>query len=88
MRDADQPAKPHTRRSSPVEPYKPRQAGPMLSQPAFDWKAPEMYLEPLKFGTEVPNILQLKVCDRKDEEKVPAIKTCSDREGLHFIQTH
>ena len=36
-READPPAKSHTRRSIPEEYHRPRQTG--LSQPAFDWKA-------------------------------------------------
>ena len=38
MKEAEPPTKPHTRRSSPEEPHKPRQAGPMLSQPAFHFE--------------------------------------------------
>ena len=37
MRQAGLAATSHTRRSIPEENHRPRQAGPMLSQPAFDW---------------------------------------------------
>ena len=33
--------KPHTRRSIPEEHHRPRPARPMMSQPAFSWKAPD-----------------------------------------------
>ena len=39
MREADLPAESHTRRSSPEESHRPKQAGLMLSQPAFELMA-------------------------------------------------
>ena len=87
MMEANLPAKPHTRRSSPEQPHRPRQAGPILSQQAFDWKAQERYVELLYFEIEVANVLQAKVYDLNDEEKVPIIRNWLDREALQFIQT-
>ena len=37
MRKANPPAKPHTRRNTQEEHHKPRQARPMMNQPAFNW---------------------------------------------------
>ena len=48
MREADPPAEPHTRRSISEEHYRPGQARPMMSQPAFNWKVPHRYVELLK----------------------------------------
>ena len=36
MKETDLLPKPHTRRSSQKEPHRPRQAGPMMGQQAFD----------------------------------------------------
>ena len=46
----------------------------MLSQAAFDWKAPERYVELLYFKMKVANVLQAKVCNLNDKEKVPITK--------------
>ena len=90
MREADPPAKPHTRRSIciPEEQPRPRQTGLMLSQSAFNWKAPDRYVELLNFQKGVANVFQAKVYDLSDEEKVPITRNWLGREGLQFIQTH
>ena len=49
LKEADLTAEPHTRRSSPEELHRPRQAGPILSQGAFDWKVPGRYETTIKF---------------------------------------
>lgn len=59
----------------------------MLSQPVFDWKAPDSYVELLNLEMEVANVLQAKVDDLNYEEKVLVIKNWLGREGLQFIQT-
>ena len=59
----------------------------MLSQPAFDWKVPERYVELSNFEMEVSNVLQAKAYDPDDEEEVPIIKNWLCREELQFIQT-
>ena len=46
----------------------------MLSQPVFDWKVPDRYVELLNFEMEVANIVQAKTCDLNDEENVPIIE--------------
>ena len=60
----------------------------MLSQPAFNWKAPESYVKLLKFEMEVANVLQAKAYDLNEEEKVSAIRNLLGREELQCIQTH
>ena len=64
-------------RSSPGEPHRPR---PMLSQPAFNWKAPDRYVELLNFEMEVANKFQAKAYYLNDKEKVPVLKNWLDRE--------
>ena len=81
MREADPPTEPHTRRSSPEEPQGPRQAGLMLHQPTFDWKAPDRYVELLNFEMEVANVIQVKLYDLNDKGKVPIIKNWLGRKG-------
>ena len=86
MKEADLPPKSHIRRSSQKEPHRPRQAGPMMSQQAFDRKALESYVELFNSEMEVANILQVKVCDLDDEVKLFIIKNWLGREGLQPIQ--
>ena len=43
----------------------------MLSQPIFDWKVPDKYVELSNFEMEVANILLAKAFDLKDE-KLPS----------------
>ena len=57
---------PHARRSIPKE---------LHSQPAFDGKAQDRFVELLNFEVEVAMVLQAKACDLNDEDKVPIIKT-------------
>ena len=45
-----------------------------------------MYVELLNFEMEVANVLQTKVYDLNDEEKVPITINSLGREGLQFIQ--
>ena len=52
MREADPPAKLHTRRSILEEYHRPRQVGTMLNQAAFDWKVPDRYVDLLNFKME------------------------------------
>ena len=82
-----QPAEPHSKRSSPEEPHRPRQAAPLQPKPEFNWKAPDRYVQLLNFKIEVVNILKVKVYDINDEETVPIIKNRLGRESLQFIQT-
>ena len=49
MREEDPPAEPHTGRTIFKEQCRPRQAGPMMSQQAFNWKVPDKYVELLNF---------------------------------------
>ena len=60
VREANQPTKSHTRKSIQEEQQKPRQARPMMSQPACNWKAPDRYVELLNFEMEIANMLQAK----------------------------
>ena len=78
---ADSPTEPHTSRNSLEEPHRPQQAGPMLSQPVFDGKVLDGYVELLNFEKEGTIILQMKMYDINDEEKVP-IK----RQGQEWLQ--
>ena len=87
MREADMPAELQTSRSLPEEQHRPRQAVPMLSQSAFDWEVPDRYVEILNFEMKVTNVLQAKVCDLSDKEKVPIIENQLDKEELQIIQT-
>ena len=87
MMEADPTAEPHTRRSSPGKHHRPRQAGTMMSQSAFNWKAPDKYVALLNFKLEVANVLQVKEYDLYDTEKVSTIKNWLHKVGLHFIQT-
>ena len=76
-REEDPPAKSHSRRSIPDKQYR-----PMLSQPAFNWEAPDKYVQLLHFEMEVANVLQAKVYDLNEEKKVPTIKNWLGREGM------
>ena len=87
MMEEDLSTKPHTRRSIPAEQHRPRQARPMLSQPVFNWKAPDMYVELLNFEMEVGNMPQVKAYDLSEQEKVPIIKNWLGKEGRQFIQS-
>ena len=87
MMEADLPTKPHTRRNSPEEPWRPRPAKPTLSQPAFNCNAPDMYVELLNFEMEVANVLHTIAYDLSNKVNVPSIKDWLGREGLQFIQT-
>ena len=60
----------------------------MLSQPTFNWEAPDRYLELLKFEVELVNVLQARAYDLNNEEKVSIIKNWLGREGLQFIDCH
>ena len=86
MREADPPVEPHTRRSIPEEKHRPK-TRPMLSKPVFNWKAPDRYVELLHFAVEVTNMLQAKVYELNEEERVVIIKNWSGRVGLQFMQT-
>ena len=46
----------------------------MLSQPAFDCKMSDGYVELFNFKMEAANILQMKTYYLNDKEKVPIIK--------------
>ena len=74
MVEADPPTEPHTRRSSPEEPHRPRWAGTVLRQPAFNWKGPDRYVELLNFEMEIAKVLQTRVHDVSDKEHVPMVK--------------
>ena len=49
---------PDTRRNQPRKPHGHRQAGPILGQLEFDWKAQDKYVELLNFGMVLANVLQ------------------------------
>ena len=87
MKEADSPAETHTRRSSLEQLHRPRQAGQMLSQPAFNSKVQYRYVELLNFKMEVTNLFQAIAYDLNDDDKVLIIKNWLDREGSQFIQT-
>ena len=74
MRGSDLTIESHTRRNSPEETQRPRQAGPLLRQPKFDWKVPDWYVELLNLEMDVSNILQMKMYNLNNEEKVSIIK--------------
>ena len=54
--------------------HRPRHGRQVLRQLAFYWKAPDRYIELLNLGMEVTNILQTRIHEVNDEEKVPIIK--------------
>ena len=87
MLETDPTAELHIRRSIPQEKHRWRQPRSMLSQPAFDWKTPDRYVELLHFEMKKANVLQTKAFNLNNKEKVPAIKNWLGREGLQFIQT-
>ena len=60
MGEADMPAKPHTRRNIPEEHHRPRQVRPRLSQPEFNWKALDIYVELFNFEMEVADCFKQK----------------------------
>ena len=60
----------------------------MMSQPSFNWKAHDRYVELLNFEMEVAIVLQAEVYDLSEERKEPVIKNCLGREGLLFIYSH
>ena len=74
MREEDLPAEPHTKTIIPQDHHRPRQDGPMLSEPVFNWKVPDRYVELLNFEIEGANVPQAKLYDLNEEEKVPIIK--------------
>ena len=84
MGEADLPAEAHTRRSIPEEYHRPRQGGPMMSQPTFNWKAPDRYVELLNFEMKVADVLQAEAYDLSEEGKVPIIKNWLGIEGLQL----
>ena len=45
----------------------------MLSQPVFDWKVPDRYMQLVNFEMEVADLFQAKAYDLSDKEKVPII---------------
>ena len=59
----------------------------MMSQPAFNWKVSDRYVELLNFEMDVANVLQADVYDISEEGRVPIMKNCLGRERLHLIQT-
>ena len=70
MREVYLKTEPHTRKS-PEEPHRPRQTGPIKSQPAFDWKVPDRYVELLNFEMEVSDVLQAKAYDPMMKRRCP-----------------
>ena len=50
--------------------------GPALKQLSFNCNDPEKYVEQLNLKIEVTNILQTKMYDVTEEEKVPIMETC------------
>ena len=69
IREADLPAKPYTRGSIPEEHQRPRQVRSMMSQPVFNQKVPDRYVELLNVEMEVVNVLQLEAYDHSEEGK-------------------
>ena len=67
MREADLPAEQHTRRSILEECCRPRQARLKMSQPAFNWKVCDRYVELLNFEMEVENVLKAEAYDVSEE---------------------
>ena len=82
MREAEQPAKPHTRRSIP-EHHRPIQVGPEL-----DCEAPGRYFELLNCNIEVSNVLQAKTYHFCNEQKVPIIKKWLGRRATISTDSH
>ena len=64
-----------------------RHGGSALKQQSFKWNASEDGVEVLNFKMEVTNILQMKMYELTEEEKVPIIKNWLGREGLQLIKT-
>ena len=63
-----------------------RHSGPVLETPMFSWMMEDIYVELMNYEMEVTNILETKVYELTDEEKVPVIKHWLDQEGLQFIK--
>ena len=72
--------------SSMWEVCRQRQARPALKQLSFNWNAPDKYIELLSFEMEITNLLQTKMYEWTEEEKVPTIKKLLGRECLQLIQ--
>ena len=64
-----------------------RHSGQVLVKPAFNWGAQDRYIELMNFEMEVSNILETKVYELSEEEKVPVIKNWLSIKGLQLIQT-
>ena len=57
----------------------------MMTQPAFNQKVPDRYVELLNFEMDVENVLPLEAYDPSEEGAI--IKNWLGREGVQFIQT-
>ena len=77
------------KKNSPDEPHRLRHVGTILSQPTFNWKVQDRYVELLNFEMEVESVLQAKVYDLSDEEKVFIIKNYKElvRQRSLYIKT-
>ena len=58
-----------------------------MKQLSFNWNAPDKHVDLLDFKMEVTNILQTKMYEMTEEEKVLIIKDWLVREGLQLIHT-
>ena len=61
------------------EPQKQRYCGPIIVKLVFNWGAQERYAELLNFEMEVINILDTKVYEFSEEEKLVIKIGCSKR---------
>ena len=73
--------------ASPREAQRKRHVGPALEKPLFNWIAQDRYVELLNCEKKVTNILETKVYELTDEEKVPVIKNHLGQESLQLIKT-
>ena len=66
------------------EPWRQRHNRPILVSPVFNWGYQDRYTELMNFKM-VTNILETKVYEITEEEKVPVIKNWLDQEDLQLI---
>ena len=56
------------------KPQRQRHVRPVLEKPSFDWDSQDRYVKLMNFEMKVMNILETRVYEITDEEKVPLIE--------------
>ena len=78
---------PATTTASHSDPQRQGHSRPVLVKPAFNWGTHDRYVEFMNFEMEVKNILETKVYELTEDEKILMIKNGLDWESLQLIQT-